>query len=123
MGDIEGVRFARDFLDIGIEAAGTTHTDFVAKHDVGQQDLIMKPEIVVLSGGIPKFCNLIVEHWFFFFCLHRHTCGGKRHTINRLWIGFFEVYRHILSWCRHSEFRILFFLLMFLFLASLRHTH
>ena len=66
----------------------------------------MKPETVVLSGGIPKSCHLSVEHWFFFFCLHRHTCGGKRHTINLLWIGFFEVYRHILSWCRHSEIRI-----------------
>ena len=40
-GDIECVRFERGLLDIGIEAAGTTHTDFIATHDVRHEHLVV----------------------------------------------------------------------------------
>ena len=38
-GDIEGVRFEGCLLDIRIEAAGTTDTDFIAAHDVRHEHL------------------------------------------------------------------------------------
>ena len=41
MDSIERVAFERRFLDIGIEAAGTTGTDFIAAHNVGHQDYIV----------------------------------------------------------------------------------
>ena len=62
-------------------------------------------------------CYLIVKHWFLFFYRCRHPYGGKRHYMNQLQIGSFEAYRHILSWCRHSGFCVLFFPFMFLFFS------
>jgi len=41
MGCIERGGVERSLLDIGIKAAGTTHTDFIATHDVRHQDLVV----------------------------------------------------------------------------------
>ena len=37
----EVIYFEGSLLNIGIEAAGTSHTDFIAVHDVGHQDLVI----------------------------------------------------------------------------------
>ena len=61
-GDIGRVTFERGLLDIGIEAAGTTDTDFIAAHDVRHEHLVVDGLtlvdilIHVVVAGLVKGC-------------------------------------------------------------------
>ena len=60
-GSIERVTFEGGLLDIGIESADSTHTEFIVTYDVRQHNIVIQKMAEIIHRGITRLFTLKVS--------------------------------------------------------------